>query len=151
MNFRLKNPTIGFVESLEISDFIKEFSSEEEVKIWVGTDSHSRNGNVVFATAIVIYKTGSGGTYFYYLTRENKRYDMYNRLIKEAELSLETAKFLEEELQLKRPEIHLDIGLNGKSKDIFNSLTGYVKGLGYDCKTKPYSFAATNIAHIYTK
>lgn len=110
---------------------------------------------MVFATAIVIYKTGSGGTYFYYLTRENKRYDMYNsmynRLIKEAELSLETAKFLEEELQLKRPEIHLDIGLNGKSKDIFNSLTGYVKGLGYDCKTKPYSFAATNIAHIYTK
>jgi type III secretion system FlhB-like substrate exporter len=28
-------------------------------EIWVGTDSHSRNGNVVFATAIVIYKTGT--------------------------------------------------------------------------------------------
>ncbi|HOB15749.1 MAG TPA: ribonuclease H-like YkuK family protein [Defluviitoga sp.] len=132
-------------------DFIRKFSAKEEVKIWVGTDSHSRNGNVVFATAIVIYKIGSGGTYFYYLTKENKKYDMYTRLIKETELSLETAKYIEEELKLKKPEIHLDIGLNGKSKEIFNSLTGYVKGLGYDCKTKPYSFAATNIAHLYTK
>lgn len=100
-NFRLKNPTLGFVESLEMPDFIRKFSAKEEVKIWVGTDSHSRNGNVVFATAIVIYKIGSGGTYFYYLTKENKKYDMYTRLIKETELSLETAKYIEEELKLK--------------------------------------------------
>jgi hypothetical protein len=76
---------------------------------------------------------------------------MYSRLIKEAEFSLNTAEFIENNLNLIKPEIHLDIGLNGRSKEVLNVITGYVKGLGYNYKIKPESFAATNIAHLYTK
>jgi len=48
--------------------------------VWVGTDSHARDGHVTFATAIVIYKVGNGATYFYYVTHERRSYDMYNLL-----------------------------------------------------------------------
>ena len=149
--FTLKNPKLGFVDPYELPKFIEIFSKEKNYKIWIGTDSHAKNSSIIYATAIVVYRIGSGGTYFYYTTRESKYYDMYSRLIKEAEISLKTAEFVEKFLKLMKPEIHLDIGLNGKSKEVYYSITGYIKGLGYDYKTKPYSFAATNIAHLYTK
>ncbi len=134
-----------------MTNFIELFLENKSYKVWVGTDSHARDGVVTFATAIVIYKVGNGATYFYYVTHERRPYDMYSRLIREAEFSLNTAEFIENHLNLIKPEIHLDIGLNGRSKEVFNVVTGYVKGLGYDCKIKPESFAATNVAHLYTK
>jgi len=149
--FKLKNPTIGTVEFKELTNFIKLFLENKSYKVWVGTDSHARDGDVTFATAIVIYKVGNGATYFYYVTHEHSSYDMYSRLIREAEFSLNTAEFIENHLNLIKPEIHLDIGLNGRSKEVLNVITGYVKGSGYNYKIKPESFAATNVAHLYTK
>ncbi|RAO99921.1 hypothetical protein PW5551_00600 [Petrotoga sp. 9PW.55.5.1] len=149
--FKLKSPTFGVVESNDLKELINVFAENKKYKILVGTDSHAKNSHVLFATAIVIYRIGNGGTYFYNIKYEQKHYDMFSRLIKEAELSLKVAEFLENYLNFKKPEVHLDIGLNGKSKEVFNTITGYVKGLGYDYKIKPESFAATSIAHLYTK
>ncbi|HBT51481.1 MAG TPA: hypothetical protein DEA49_05150 [Petrotoga sp.] len=149
--FKLRNPSVGTVEYEDLINFIKLFLENKSYKVWVGTDSHARDGHVTFATAIVIYKVGNGATYFYYVTHERRSYDMYSRLIKEAEFSLNTAEFIENNLNLVKPEIHLDIGLNGRSKEVLNVITGYVKGLGYNYKIKPESFAATNVAHLYTK
>ena len=63
------------------------------------------------------------------------------------------------------PEIELNIGLPNVTKlhlDINNdkrmssqkmaeSMTGWVKGLGFDCKIKPESWASSKIADIHTK
>ncbi len=61
------------------------------------------------------------------------------------------ATFAREIFDLKNPEIHIDVGYDGASRDVLSSVVGYVKGMGYSYKLKPWAFAATKIAHRHTK
>ncbi len=100
---------------------------------------------------MIVYKIGVGATYLYTLRKEYKHYDMFSRLFQETYLSLEMANFAKEMLSLTSPEIHIDIGYDGASRDVLSSVVGYVKGMGYSYKLKPWAFAATKIAHRHTK
>jgi len=119
--------------------------------VYIGTDSDTKDGITVYATVLVIYRFGNGGTYFYTLRKEKGNGDMYFRIFKEVEMSLEMANFVKEFLGLKDFEIHLDIGNDGLSSKILPSIIGYVKGMGYKFKIKPWAFAASKIAHRHTK
>jgi hypothetical protein len=147
----LKNPTYGNVDIEAVREIIQDFNDGNPSKIYIGTDSDARDGVVTFATALVVYKIGIGATYFYTLKRERKHYDIFSRLFEETYLSLEMASFAKEMLQLYHPEIHIDVGYNGASRDVLSSVVGYVKGMGYSYKLKPWAFAATKVAHRHTK
>ncbi|HOJ89315.1 MAG TPA: ribonuclease H-like YkuK family protein [Pseudothermotoga sp.] len=127
------------------------FKEKSPFKIYIGTDSDARDGVVTFATVLIVYKIGVGATYLYTLRKEYKHYDMFSRLFQETYLSLEMANFAKEMLSLTSPEIHIDIGYDGASRDVLSSVVGYVKGMGYSYKLKPWAFAATKIAHRHTK
>ncbi|WP_052295941.1 ribonuclease H-like YkuK family protein [Pseudothermotoga thermarum] len=127
------------------------FVGGEPFKIFIGTDSDGNQDFVVFATALVVYKVGVGGIYFYKLKREKKYHDIYSRLFEEVHLSIEMANFVKQSLGLNHAEIHIDAGQDGESKEIISTLVGYVKGMGYNFKLKPWAFAASKIAHRHTK
>ena len=51
-------------------------------------------------------------------------------------------------------ELHLDISPqenNEGTSHLAKMLVGYVKGSGYECKIKPYAFAAASIADKHSK
>ncbi|MGB9900250.1 MAG: ribonuclease H-like YkuK family protein [Pseudothermotoga sp.] len=147
----MKSPTYGIVDIERAREIIYSFKEKSPFKIYIGTDSDARDGVVTFATVLIVYKIGVGATYLYTLRKEYKHYDMFSRLFQETYLSLEMANFAKEMLSLTSPEIHIDIGYDGASRDVLSSVVGYVKGMGYSYKLKPWAFAATKIAHRHTK
>ena len=43
-------------------------------------------------------------------------------------------------------EIHVDIGNNGKTKNLISEIVGMVRSSGYTVKIKPDAFGASNVA-----
>jgi predicted RNase H-related nuclease YkuK (DUF458 family) len=54
---------------------------------------------------------------------------------------------------LKDPniEIHLDIGKQGRTKEIIREVVGMVVGSGFGARIKPESYGAFKVADRYTK
>ena len=148
--FYLINPSLGRIELDILVSNIKNFTNGLPFRVCVGTDSDSKDGITVYATAVVVHRLGNGATYFYRKTVERGIQDMFTRLFREAELSVEMAEIVSSLLGYP-PAIHLDIGHDGESEKVLNSLVGYVIGMGYECVIKPESFAAYKIAHRHTK
>lgn len=147
----MRSPTYGSIDVETAKRIISNFKDHSPFKIYIGTDSDARDGVVTFATVLIVYKVGVGATYLYTLRREYRHYDMFTRLFQETHMSLEMANFAKEMLNLTSPEIHLDVGYDGPSREVLSAVVGYVKGMGYSYKLKPWAFAATKIAHRHTK
>jgi len=82
-------------------------------ELHVGSDSHMIAGEWLFATAACIYFEGTGGTFYYRKSREQKSAfsSLYSRLLHETTLSI----FAAEEIKLltnKRVTIHADVALS---------------------------------------
>lgn len=138
--------------SRHIVDFMKADSSRE-YKITIGTDSEKdSNDEADFVTAIVIHRVGNGARYFWRrISGETKFHTLRDRITREVLISLDIAKeFLEAISKFDAPkydfEIHLDIGQNGATKVMIQELVGMVRAHNFEAKTKPDSYAATNVA-----
>ena len=72
-------------------------------------------------------------------------------MIQEVLISLDIAKEVLSELK-KFPlpefdfEIHADIGENGPTKAVIQEIVGMIRAHNFEVKTKPDSYAATNVA-----
>ena len=126
-------------------------------KITIGTDSELlRNGNADFVTAIVIHRVGNGGRYFWRRFTLGKFYNLRERIIREVLISLELATGLLEELRVMETgfdpkiewdfEVHADVGVNGPTKEMLSEVLGMIRAYNFEAKTKPYSYAASNVA-----
>ncbi|MGM0445061.1 MAG: ribonuclease H-like YkuK family protein [Bacillota bacterium] len=139
-----------------ILSFIKE-KPNNQYKLIIGTDSHPGLTESVFVTAIVIYRVGHGGRYFYHKKKVEMRSGFKKRIFHEVSRSLTVASKLTEllsndnESSLLDIEIHIDVGQNGSSSEIIKEVVGMVIGSGYDALIKPDSYAASNVADRYTK
>jgi predicted RNase H-related nuclease YkuK (DUF458 family) len=156
MNKRFSSPTQGTLSLEEIAqEIIKYIQSypQDKYQLVVGTDSEG-NGKIQFVTAIVIYRQGKGGRYFYRKFVKEKTLVLRQKIYEEVQASLETGNALINGLQKywqattpRLPlEIHIDIGENGPTKDLIKEITGMVLGMGYQAKIKPYSFGASMVA-----
>lgn len=132
-----------------IKDFILE-KQEYNYKLFVGTDSEVRENGIEFISVIVIHRVGYGARYFWKRTFLKKKYDFYSRLWQEAILSLnlseELLKFLVDERLKFDFEVHLDLGINGKSRNVIKEIVNLIKSYGLEVKIKPQSYAASKIA-----
>ncbi len=156
MNF--VNPTRGRIDldamSRDIIDFMAE-DTESKYTLIIGTDSQLGR-MVCFVTAIIIYRNGKGGR-FYYRRFFNKRIpSLRQRIYMETSYSLDMANILTENLNVGgidnlNVEIHMDVGNNGKTKEIIREVVNLVIGCGYMAKIKPDSCGASKVADKYTK
>lgn len=126
---------------------------EEEYELVVGTDSRSNSGPAEFdfVTAVIIHKVGKGGRYFWKRSREKHIHSLRQKIYKEATLSFELARAVMEELEQRTPlnynlEIHVDVGQHGKSREIIDEVVGYIRGSGFNVKTKPEAYGASCVA-----
>ena len=84
-----------------------------------------------------------------------KKYVLKTRIYQEAALSLTCAQEILEVLKNDGYtkydiEIHVDIGSNGKTKEMINEVVGMIRGSGFPVKTKPLSYGASKVADRHT-
>lgn len=140
---------------LDILHYISE-DIESTYKLIVGSDSHPGEKGTCFVSAIIIHRLGKGARYYYNKRLEKKIKSLRQRIFYEASLSLELADQLCECLKNHgredmKVEIHLDIGIQGETKELIKEVTGMIIGSGFDAKIKPDACAASNVADRHTK
>ena len=142
----------------EIVNFMQA-DPNREYKVTIGTDSlRAQDATADFVTAIVVHRVGNGGRYFWRrIDTEDKFYTLRDRIWQEVVISLDIAKkFISlltatsEAIAEQKPrfdfEIHIDVGENGATKSMIQELTGMIRANHFEAKTKPESYAASNIA-----
>ena len=141
----------GSNDSITFSNIIEQIKKHTLLKgtVYIGTDSFFIKDDCIFATAICLYGADNqqGGRYFFTKSRINKNKfpELSIRMIKEAENTINLSNTIMDEVPNAMLELHLDISPQAKM------LVGYVKGSGYECKIKPYAFAAASIADKHSK
>ena len=152
------SPSYGFLDYDGVIEKVAEYIKRDtdfKYKVIVGTDSESRNNKVDFVTVIVVHRLGKGGIYFWQKNQREKIFSIPERIAKETQLSIELAWKIRDTFQHNglsgyEPEVHLDIGENGATRDMIKWVTGMVLGSGFEYKIKPDSFAANTVADRHT-
>lgn len=125
----------------------------------VGTDSEAQNGKADFVSAIIVHKKGRGGVYFWGRQTVTNLYSLKQRIWHEATISLMMAQNLVDDfakIGLFDPatrsgrafnlEIHVDIGPNGKTRELIADIVGMIRANGFNVATKPTSWGASHVA-----
>ncbi len=155
------SPTDGRLTLKETYDFVLDFikdQPEHAYKLIIGTDSQPNDPSSSFVTAIVIYRVGHGGRFFYHRRKVKTKGGFKQRIFYEVSCSLEVAskitRMLSEETELDEDievEIHVDVGKNGPTSTIIKEVVGMVVGSGYEALIKPEAYAASSVADKYTR
>lgn len=158
------SPSFGRLSLESVIENIIVFMDEDReaaYKLVIGTDSKTKNfkkaKTIDLVTAVVIYRLGKGGRYFWRRERQGKMYSLRQKIYAETLLSLEVAKILVPLLRKKTNgngkyelEIHIDVGNNGPTKEMIKEVVGIVQGNGYQAKTKPLAYGASSVADRHT-
>lgn len=154
---------INFDELIkEISNYINE-QPKANYKITVGTDSPGVQ-NTFFVTAVTVLRVGNGGRYFWTKTGQIFCHTLQERIYKEAMQSITLTQELKGRLKDKLGEdlfwptineenpinIHIDVGRNGRTKDLIDSVVGMVRGYGFEAIIKPDAYCAYVVADKHT-
>ncbi len=153
---------------IELQEIVQEIISfmrakpNSEYKVIIGSDSELlEDKSADFVTAIVVHRRGNGGRYFWRRMKLGKFYNLHDRIVREVMLSLDAAKIfftaLKTETAKQDPEnslhwsfeIHIDAGENGPTKTLIQEVVGMVRASNFEAKTKPESYAASNVADRY--
>lgn len=141
----------------EIVGFLKS-KPNAEYKVIIGTDSlclPSKDAD--FVTAIVVYRVGNGGRYFWRRFELGKFHTLRDRILQEVLFSIETAKEILEELGKDAVlpnwsfEIHADIGEHGSTRVLIQEVVGMIRANNFEARTKPESYAASTVADKHIK
>jgi predicted RNase H-related nuclease YkuK (DUF458 family) len=158
MDERFFNPHVGELAFDGVVAAIvegMEADPKERFEILIGTDSSSGPDEVDFVSAIVLHKLGKGGRYFWTRRREKRVASLRQKIWREAWLSFELAQRLlaslsEYSLLRFNLEIHVDIGENGRTKEMIDEVVGMIIGSGFSVRIKPHAYAASSVADKYT-
>lgn len=142
---------VGEIEKFVAADPTRQY------KLFVGTDS-DKNGNdtTEFVTAIVVYRVGNGGRYFWRRMEIGPFYTLRDRIVQEVMFSLEAGRELLKALRRAdaalgfHVEIHADIGENGETRTMMQEVIGMIRAYNFEPKTKPESCAASSVADKHT-
>ncbi|OUW73373.1 MAG: hypothetical protein CBD76_03750 [Pelagibacteraceae bacterium TMED216] len=121
-------------------------------EIHIGTDSQNINKETHYTT-VIAYRLGTRGVH-YILSRSSKKIirDMWTRLWKEAEYSIDVAEWMTQKITIK---LEIDMDYNGdenfKSHKLISAAKGWANSLGYKVNVKPNNQIATRAADYHCK
>lgn len=130
---------------------VREKEAGHQMKVCIGTDSQVKERITEFATVIVFIRQGKGG--FMYIHNETTRQKMTikERMLMEVSKSIEVAYalcklFTYYDVDM---EVHADINTNPKFKSngALKEAMGYILGMGFAFRAKPFAFASSNCAN----
>lgn len=125
--------------------------------VYIGSDSFVTKQKCVFASTVCLHGADNthGGKYFFKKESFNaKRFgNLRQRILQEVQCSIDLALQMQEQ-GIVRLELHIDISPSEnftQTSPMADSLMGYVRGVGFDCKIKPYAWAAASVADKHSK
>lgn len=154
---KLTVPLIDYLENL----IETEHANGNKVKICIGTDSQKAGGGYKYATAIIFemsqpmgkvngkmtYK-GLGAKVMSGVHSEKGRPKIQERMLKEVQMSIDTGYHLLPLIELYDldMEIHADVNPNPRwgSNVALTDAVGFITGMGFTCKVKPFAYAASS-------
>ncbi|NMB46947.1 MAG: hypothetical protein GX998_11140 [Firmicutes bacterium] len=153
------SPTKGRLSFDEVFEDMIAYVQEQpeaEYKVIIGTDSQYSQNDTCFVTAIIVHRIGKGARYYYTREWEFMSKSLRQRIFYETSRSLALASWVAERLAENgyadlNVEIHLDVGVNGRTKELIREVTGMVIGSGFDARIKPDSYGASKVADKFTK
>lgn len=129
---------------------IKEQEAGHRLKICVGSDSQAYKSHVEYATVIVVLREGKGGFMFMRNYKGTKKISIKERMLREVTMSVEVAYAICDILDKYNVEleVHADINTDPKfeSNVALKDAMGYILGMGFVFKAKPYAFASSSCA-----
>lgn len=135
-----------------IAHTLKILKDYPNVQIHIGSDSQNVGKKTRYAT-VIAYRYGSRGVH-YILSKKNEALlkDMWSRLWKEAEMSIDVAEWLTNQISV-RVEIDMDYNSdeNFKSSKLISATKGWANSLGYKVNVKPNNQIATRAADYHCK
>lgn len=148
---------LDFDKTMEtITGFVKE-KPGEFYKIIIGTDSEA-SSPVSLVTAVTVWRVGNGAIHFWTKGEEKKFATLRDRIFQEAISSITLAQeirsrlkaLLGDEFFWDGNEIHVDIGENGPTKELIDSVVGMIRGYNFQPVIKPDAFGASIVADRHT-
>jgi len=140
-----------------LATIVSEMASgpRERFALLIGTDSSTSGEQLDLVSAVVLHKIGHGGRYFWTRTRERRAPSLRFQIWREAWLSFELAQDVIRGLEARsllqiNLEIHVDIGENGRTKELIDEVVGMIVGSGFAVRIKPHAFAASAVADKHT-
>jgi predicted RNase H-related nuclease YkuK (DUF458 family) len=131
---------------------ILEQANGHRLKVCVGSDSHVYGDTVSYATAVVFVREGKGAFTFIRKERAVQSISIKERMLNEVNKSVEIAYAICAVLENYNVEmeVHADINTDPefKSNTALKDAMGYILGMGYVFKAKPYAFASSNCADM---
>lgn len=153
---KLTSPTKGEMTLTEVVKDIKNYIKESSVpvEIVVGTDSQNTD-QTKFVVVLAMYRVGQGGRFFYHVEKTKLVKELRTKIYQETQMTLNFAEKLTTEMIENDIYhdiiVHLDVGSNGKTKEMINEISGWVKEMGYISKIKPEGWCAFAIANYLSK
>lgn len=152
------NPHVGRMTFDEVVETVVEEmrgNSKDRFELLIGTDSSTSLDRLDIVSAIVLHRVGRGGRYFWTRRRERKPRSLRQQIWREAWLSFELAQHLIGRLASLsflrfNLEIHVDIGKNGKTKEMIDEVVGMIIANGLSVRIKPHAYAASSVADKHT-
>jgi uncharacterized protein len=152
------NPNLGEMTFDEVMRTIvdaMEGHPKSQFELLIGTDSSSTATHIDLVSAVVLHKIGHGGRYFWTRTRERRTPSLRHQIWREAWLSFELAQHVIRHLEAAsllqfNLEIHVDIGENGRTKELIDEVVGMIIGNGFAVRIKPHAYAASAVADKHT-
>ncbi|MPT31130.1 MAG: hypothetical protein E2600_05560 [Chryseobacterium sp.] len=131
---------------------IRELANGHRLKVCVGSDSHVYGDTISYATAVVVIREGKGAFTFIRKQREFQTISIKERMLNEVNKSVEIAYAICSILEMYdvEMEVHADINTDPdfKSNVALKDAMGYILGMGYTFKAKPFAFASSNCADM---
>lgn len=145
---------MGWEDVLSKVVWFMELDKAASYDVIIGTDSEAVNGSADFVSAVIVHKKGRGGVYFWGRQKVENLYSLKERIWHEATVSLTLAQNLVDDfvkIGLLDPaglnlEIHVDIGPNGKTRELISDIVGMIRANGFKVATKPTSWGASHVA-----
>jgi predicted RNase H-related nuclease YkuK (DUF458 family) len=143
-------------DHVDIKRAIEETTQGDDKVVIIGTDSQRFEKREDFVTVIVVRTLMKGARVFYTREKDPKYYNLRDKLIKEAMLSIQTAWAISPILPdtCKLAALHADVNTDikkGKSAKFESQIVGMIKGNGFEVITKPDGWAASHVSEHIVK
>ena len=154
MEYVVLPKSLSFEDAFQDIILFIEEQPDAEYKLIIGTDSQSPRTAPALCCHYV-HRLGKGARY-YYTWNVNLSASHCASGFYETSRSLALASRVAEKLAENghadlNVEIHLDVGVNGRTKELIRDVTGMVIGSGFDARIKPDSYGASKVADKFTK
>ena len=130
---------------------VLERKAGHELKACIGTDSQVKGKETEFATVVVFIRKGKGGFMYIHNEVTKEKMSIKQRMLTEVAKSIDVAYTLCNLFTLYGVdmEVHVDINTNPnfKSNDALKEAMGYIMGMGFAFRAKPYAFASSSCAN----